>query len=164
MAASQSLPDLVAAAQAKAKTHEDRISELLGAGTDAQSEEISEATLAIELIAVDIFSVFEARMQHHFKRGPLSRKLKALLLEAKKPDLAGRLHQYYLAMNVLKHGTGASYRELINAPTSLLVVKPVGDGAHSATGLVDVSAPGFFDGLATTILEAFQFLEKRKGS
>ena len=28
-------------------------------------------------------------------------------------------------------------------------------------GLIDVSVPGFFDGLATTILEAYHFLENR---
>ena len=170
MGASQSLLELVAAAQANAKTSEDRISEVLKLmegqnGTDAQDEELRAATVALELTAVDIFSVFEARMQHHFRRGPFSRKLKSLLLESGQTNLADRLHQYYLAINVLKHGKGASYRELLNAPSSLVVVKPsddiIADDVDPPAGLIDVSVPGFFDGLTTTILEATHFLENR---
>ena len=170
MGASQSLLELVAAAQAIAKISEDRISEILKLmdgqnGSDAQVEELRAATVALELAAVDIFSLFEARMQHHFRRGPFSRKLKSLLLKAEQTDLADRVYQYYLAINVLKHGKGASYRELLNAPSTLFVVKPtediIADKAHAPAGLVDVSVPGFFDGLTTTILEAYHFLENR---
>ena len=170
MGASQSLLELVAAAQANAKTSEDRISEILKLmdgqnGSDAQVEELRAATVSLELAAVDIFSLFEARMQHHFRRGPFSRKLKSLLLEAEQTDLADRVHQYYLAINVLKHGKGASYRELLNAPSTLFVVKPtegiIANEAHAPAGLVDVSVPGFFNGLTTTILEAYHFLENR---
>ncbi len=171
MEPSQSVPELVAAAQANAKTSEDRVSEVLKLmdgqnGSDAQVEELRDATVALELAAVDIFTLFEARMQHHFKRGPFSRKLRSLLLKSEQTDLADRLHQYYLAINVLKHGTGASYRELLNAPSSLFVVKPAEDIAaneeHPSAGLVDVNVPGFFDGLAATILEAYHFLENRQ--
>lgn len=170
MEASQSLPELVAASQATAKTSQDRIAEIRTSmdgpnGSDTQMEDLTAATIAIELAAVDIFAVFEARMQHHFKRGPLSRKLKAVLLAAGQADLADRLHQYYLAINVLKHGTGASYRELLNNKSSLLSVKQVQDStpddAPAATGLIDVTVPGFFEGLTSTLLEAYQFLENR---
>jgi hypothetical protein len=170
MAASQSLLELVAEAQTNAKPYQDRISEVLKLmdgqnGSDAQAEDLRAATVALELAAVDIFSVFEARMQHHFRRGPFSRKLKSLLLDAGQTDLADRVYQYYLAINVLKHGNGASYRELLKNPSTLFVVKPtqdiITDEAHPAAGLVDVSVPGFFEGLTTTILEAYQFLENR---
>ena len=170
MVASQGLLELVAAAQANAKTSEDRILEILKFmdgqnGSDAQREELRAATVSLELAAVDIFSVFEARMQHHFRRGPFSRKLKALLLAAEQTDLADRVHQYYLAINVLKHGKGASYRELLNAPNTLFIVKStedsIADEAHALTGLVDVSVPEFFDGLTKTILDAYHFLENR---
>jgi len=165
---SQSLVELVAAAQADAKMVEGRISDVLKlmdgqSGSDAQVEELHAATVLLELAAVDIFSLFEARMQHHFKRGPFSRKLKALLLAEGETDLANKLHQYYLAVNVLKHGKGASYRELLKAPSSLVVVKPTQDTdeAHAPASLVDVNVSGFFDGLTTTILEASSFLENR---
>lgn len=165
MDASQSLPEMVAAAQVTAKTSEDRIAEILEnldgqRGSETEIEDLRAATVALEAVAVDTFTLFEARMQHHFKRGPFSRKLKALLLDSEQTDLADRVHQYYLATNVLKHGTGASYRALLETPNCLFVVKQV-DGAQAATGLVDVTVAGFFDGLTTTILEAYDFLENR---
>lgn len=170
METSQNLPELVAAAQANAKTSEGRISEVLKLmdghnGSDAQVEELRAATISLELLAVDIFAVFEARMQYHFRRGPFSRKLKALLLAAGETDLADRLHQYYLAVNVLKHGKGASYRELLNASNTFIVMKPAEDvtvdEAHPPASFVDVSVEGFFDGLSATILDAYHFLENR---
>ena len=170
MTTSQSVPELVTAARANAKASEDRISGVLTLmdgqnGSDAQVEELRAATVALELAAVDIFTLFEARMQHHFKRGPFSRKLKSLLLEEKQTDLADRIHQYYLAINVLKHGKGASYRELLNTPGALFVMRPtteiIADETPTPAGLVDITVTGFFDGLTTTILEAYHFLENR---
>ena len=170
MATSQSLLELIAAAQVTAKAFENRISEALklmdgSVGTDAQVKELRRATKALELAAVDIFSIFEARMQHHFKRGPFSRKLKALLLESKELDLAERLHKYYLAVNVLKHGKGASYRELLSSPTSLFDVKSPqtanSDETQPSVSLIDVTALGFFAGLTTTIADAYHFLEDK---
>lgn len=170
MGASQSLLELVAAAQANAKTSEDRISEILKLmdgqnGTQTQVEELRAATALLESAAVDTFSLFEARMQHHFRRGPFSRKLRSLLVASKKTDLADRIHQYYLAVNVLKHGKGASYRELLNTPSTLFAVKPAetnqDDDAHPPVSLVDISGPGFFDGMTAAIVEAYHFLENR---
>ena len=161
MGASQSVPELVAAAQATAITHEDQIAEiqkLMGGqiGSDAQLKDLRTATSAIELLAVDIFAVFEARMQHHFKRGPFARKLKALLTGAGQPDLAHRIYEYYLAINVLKHGPGVSHRELLKTQSHLLIV----DDSDASSSLIDVTTPGFFDGLSTAILEAYRFLER----
>ncbi|MGO4917855.1 hypothetical protein [Pseudogemmobacter sp. W21_MBD1_M6] len=165
-----SVPELVATAQAKAKTSQDRIEEIRNAmdgqnGSDTQVEDLRAATVALELNAVDIFSVFEARMQRHFKRGPFSRKLKAMLLAAGQADLADRVHQHYLAINVLKHGTGASYRELLTNKSTLFIVKPandlIADNSQASESLLDVSMPGFFDELTATILEAYHFLEKK---
>ena len=170
MEASHHVLGLVKSAQVNAKISEARISDILKRmegqnRSDAKVEELRAAIILLELEAVDIFSLFEARMQHHFKRGPFSRKLKSLLLESQQTDLADKFYQYYLAINVLKHGKGASYRELLNVPNSLFVVKSnediIIDEEHLSTGLVDVSVPGFFDGLIKTILEAYHFLENR---
>ncbi|WP_339759296.1 hypothetical protein [uncultured Sulfitobacter sp.] len=170
MEASQSVPELVATAKANAKTSIDRISEIqkLAKGqnaSDAQLEDLRAATVALELAAVDIFSLFEARMQHHFRRGPFSRKLEALLRDAKKTDLANSVHQYYLAINVLKHGKGASYRELLDISRPLFGVKSstdiTSDEPDAPVDLIDITVPGFFDGLTSTILEAYDFLENR---
>jgi hypothetical protein len=170
MGAPQSILELVAAAQTNAKAFEDRILDIRKNmdgqdGSAAQIEELRAATTSLELAAVDTLSLFEARMQHHFKRGPFSLKLKSLLLGAEKTDLANRVHQYYLAINVLKHGKGTSYRELLNAPSSFVVLKPtkdiICDAANTPISLIDISIPGFFDGLTATILEAYHFLENR---
>ena len=158
MEASQTVPELVAAAQTDAKTFENRISD-----TQTDADDRCAAYIALETASVDTFTLFEARMQHHFKRGPFSRKLRAALLEAGHSDLADRIHQYYLAINVLKHGTGASYRELRDNPKTLFPVKRV-EGPHTQeenapSDLIDIGIPGFFDGMAATLLEAHTFLE-----
>ena len=168
MGSSQSILELVAAAQLNVKKYEDRISNILNHidglnGSNANSKELTDMIVSLELAMVDIFSTFEARMQHHFKRGPFSRKLKSLLLDAGETDLADRVHQYYLAVNVLKHGKGASYRELLKSPTSLFAVTappadPT-DEAQANQSLIDVTAPSFFEGLTNTIIEAYHFLE-----
>jgi hypothetical protein len=170
MSVTQYLPELVQIAQTTAKASQDRISEILTlaegqALSNAQITDIKSETVAIELAAVDIFTMFEARMQRHFKRGPLSRKVKAALLAAGHVDLADRLHQYYLAINVLKHGTGASHREMLNTNSALLVVAhaddTLGTSDDTSESLIDVTSPHFFDALAETILEAYEFLENR---
>jgi hypothetical protein len=141
-----------------AKQAEDQI-----AAQPNPSDELTAAIVALEAAAIDIFAVFEARMQHHFRRGPFSRKLKVALLEAGETDLADRIYEYYLIVNVLKHGKGASHRELLAMSEPLLPVRKApedyeaGDGQP---GLVDVTASGFFDGLTTAIIEAHDFLER----
>lgn len=170
METSLSVPQLIAAALAKAKSSEDQIAKghEQSEGPDRiapQAEDPRAAYVALELLAVDTFSMFEARMQHHFKRGPFSRKLKALLVDAGQTNLADRLHQYYLAINVLKHGTGASYRELRDTPNALFPVKMAENTSavedHAPSTLIDVGVPGFFDGLAETLTAAHAFLEAR---
>jgi len=170
MTDSQIVPELIAAAQTKAKLSEVKILEarehLEGqAASEAQIEDLRAANVVLELAAVDIFTLFEARMQHHFKRGPFSRKLRAALKDAGHTDLADRIHKYYLAINVLKHGKGASYRELLDSPTALFHVRHTegidSQDEHASSSLINVGVPGFFDGLATTLLEAYQFLENR---
>ncbi|MEP4194778.1 MAG: hypothetical protein ABJL99_03990 [Aliishimia sp.] len=170
MGASQSVPELVEAARSNAKLSVDRISDIETikngpGGTDAQSAELGAAIAELEAGVVDTFSMFEARMQHHFRRGPFSRKLTTKLSEAGEADLAERVHQFYLAVNVLKHGKGASYRELSSTSHSLIVLKSgedvVVDASRKTSGLVDVTVTGFFEALSTTIIEAYQFLENK---
>ncbi|MEP2891853.1 hypothetical protein [Tateyamaria sp.] len=165
-----SVPELIAAALANAETAKAQIAAIRSQmdgpnASEAQAADLRAAYVDLEWLAVDTFTLFERRMQHHFKRGPFSRKLKALLTEAGHTDLADKVHQYYLVTNVLKHGTGASYRELLNLPDALFPVKPT-DPNHSEdepapSSLVDVDLPGFFEGLGATLIEASEFLESR---
>ena len=164
MEASQSLAELVSAARSNAAISQDLIAALRGQSTGQNVDAERSAATDIGATAIDIFAVFEARMQVYFKRGPLSRKVKAALLEVGQANLADKLHQHYLMINVLKHGTGASYRELLGNKSNLFSVYP-SDPESTETAphisLVDVTQPGFFDGLAETILAAASFLENR---
>lgn len=153
MSAPQSVPEMIETARVTAQAAEDQIA----AGTDALA-----GTLALEATAIDTFAAFEARSQHHFRRGPFARKLKAKLLEAGEADLADRIYSYYLAVNVLKHGMGNSHRDLWLSKNNMFTVIQAPDGyvaQNGQPGLVDVTKDGFFDGLATAILEAHAFLE-----
>ena len=167
---SQGVRELIMAAKKNAKTLEDSILKILelmeGQNTsETQIQKLHTMTKKLESVAVDTLSIFEARMQYHFRRGPFPRKLKSLLLESQKTNLADRVHQYYLAINVLKHGKGKSYRELLNSPNCLFTLKSIEgnstDNTYPETGLVDVTASDFFDGLVNTILDAYHFLENR---
>ncbi|AKS45612.1 hypothetical protein SAMN05444287_0708 [Octadecabacter temperatus] len=166
MDASQNLPELVAAAQSAASASQSRIA-AARAQPDSETAEADLTAAATEIgaSAIDIFAVFEARMQRYFKRGPLSRKVKAALLDVGQADLADRLHQHYLMINVLKHGTGASHRELLGNKSTLVSAKSTDndrdDAAAPHIDLIDVTQPGFFDTLAATILEAAAFLQNR---
>lgn len=166
METEQTVPEMLADARAKAAECESRIATLKTAAdgqNSAQAEALRAACAELEWLAVDSFRFFEARTQRHFKRGPLSRKLKAKLLDAGHNDLADRVHQYYLAINVLKHGTGASYRELLGTANAVVeVIQTDRSGSqedNAPTALIDVSTPDFFNGLATTLIEAHAFLE-----
>ncbi len=157
METTQTVPELVSAASANAH-------DLMCDIQQASGDDLTAITVTLELAAIDVFSAFESRMQHHFKRGPFSRKLKNKLLDAGQDDLAYRLHQYYLAINVLKHGTGASFRELRDDQGSLFSLRPpqaVIDENTESVGLVDVTVEGFFEGLTRTIMDAYNFLEAR---
>ena len=167
---SQGVRELIMAAKKDAKTLQDSILKILELmekqnSSDTQIQKLQTMTKKLESVAVDTLSIFEARMQYHFRRGPFPRKLKSLLLESQKTNLADRVHQYYLAINVLKHGKGKSYRELLNSPNCLFTLKSSEgnstDNTYPGTSLIDVTVPDFFDGLVTTILEAYHFLENR---
>ncbi len=164
MDAPQNLTELVAEAQSNAAISQDLIAALRGQSTGQNVDAERSAATDIGATAIDIFAVFESRMQGYFKRGPLSRKVKAALLEVGQADLADKLHQHYLMINVLKHGTGASYRELLGNKSNLFSVYPSDpDSTQTAPfiTLVDVTQPDFFDGLAETILAAASFLQNR---
>lgn len=116
------------------------------------------ATEIIEQTAIDVVSVFEARMQHHFKRGPFFKELHKRLNANDAPELATRVIQYYHAVNVLKHGHGKSHRELLAMKRLPFKVRQH-DRNDSNIGLVDVLSPGFSDGLIETLQHAQGFLE-----
>lgn len=134
MTNTQTIADLLATAQAVADA----------AQTDAHQ---------IETITVETISAFEARLQHHFARGPFFVKLRNRLVEEGHAGLAQQVYQYYLAANVLKHGGGKSLRELQKLDDQPFTLQ---DEAGKA--LVDVTADGFLSGLVATLRQAHDVL------
>jgi hypothetical protein len=111
-------------------------------------------TAEIEAVVVETVSAFEARMQHHFARGPFFVKLRNRLKEEGHTDLARSVHHYYLAANVLKHGGGKSFREL-----EKIAGQPFALQDEEGKALIDVTADGFLAGLVKTLRLAHQILE-----
>src|SRR5256885_56256 len=65
------------------------------------------------LLAVGMFSLFESLVQTHLSWDPPFRKLNDYLTRCGYIDLAQTFYNYILAVNVLKHGRGRSYDELL---------------------------------------------------
>ena len=116
--------------------------------------------ITLETATMDILSVFTARMQHHFARGPFAKEVRKRLVAADHADLGETVYQYYLAGHVLKHGSGASYHELRKIKgLPFGVTQPDGSGTVKAEGLIDVQSEGFLDGLIATLTAVKEQLE-----
>ena len=104
-------------------------------------------------MVVETVSAFEARLQHHFARGPFFVKLRNRLRDEGHLALAQDVHHYYLAANVLKHGGGKSLREL-----EKLVDQPFALQDEDGKALIDVTAGSFLAGLVVTLGQANDIL------
>ena len=169
MGAIDGVPLLLTAAEVIVRNAEERFSETCKLLEDgAQTTFVNNlrvVTVEIEVAAVGILSLFEARMQHHLPDGSFFTKLRERLATDGQLDLANKLHQYYLAVNVLKHGRGTSYNRLRKIPNLSFVVKGPEDAffdegdISEPGGLVDVRAADFFYGLIETLQRAYDYLE-----
>jgi hypothetical protein len=138
----------------------DGSSDLIADITAIAQQVATENTDAKEGAAVEIVQLFTARMQHHFARGPFSKELRKRLVADGQNDLAHQAYPYFLAANVIKHGTGASYHELrVIRDLPFAVKQPDGSGTVKPDGLIDVHADGFFDGLVETLTRCHAVLE-----
>jgi hypothetical protein len=103
----------------------------------------------IEAMVVETVSAFEARLQHHFARGPFFVKLRNKLAAEGHAELAQTVYTYYLAANVLKHGGGKSLRELQKIEPAPFTLQDV-----EGKALVDVTADGFLGGLVEVLMKS----------
>ncbi len=71
------------------------------------------------IFAVGIFSLFESMMQDSLSCENGFKEVKKILEEKGNNTLLERFNDYYLAINVLKHGRGKSYNELVERYESL---------------------------------------------
>ncbi|WP_227271776.1 hypothetical protein [Roseobacter weihaiensis] len=170
MGAIDGVPLLLSAAAVSARRFDEHVSELLElmdkqGGQTVFINGLRMATVQVEIAAVGVFSLFEARMKHHFQNGSFFKKLKKHLVGSGQSELADDIWHYYLAVNVLKHGCGGSYEELCNATDLPFNIKQPGEhyfeegDVAEPEGLVNVTAPGFFDGLVGTLGRVHDFLE-----
>ena len=133
------------------------ITDLLDAAHKSAAELAKPA--AIEAACVELAAAFEARMQHHFKRGPFYKKLHKLLIENENTPLGTKVHQYATAVSVIRHGPGASYRELKAIPSLPFEIRIPAAEPHT---LVDVTTGNFFANLVEMLEQAHKFLEENK--
>ena len=63
--------------------------------------------------AVGLFSVYEAHLQRRLHCRDGFKEAKSFLEQAGEISLKDKFHDYYLAINALKHGDGASYNNLV---------------------------------------------------
>lgn len=69
--------------------------------------------------AVGLFSIFEAHLQRSLNCKNGFKEAESILLQAGQQALKDEFHNYYLAINALKHGDGASYNNLVAKINSL---------------------------------------------
>ena len=110
----------------------------------------------IEAMVVETVSAFEARLQHHFARGPFFKKLRGKLAAEGHTELAQTVYTYYLAANVLKHGGGKSLRELEKIEPAPFTLQD-----EEGKALIDVTADGFLGGLVAALQAAHPTLENK---
>jgi len=76
--------------------------------------------------SVGMFSMLEAYLQDSVSEYYAFKSVKNILIENGKVELATKLNQFILAINVLKHGRGRSYDELVAMTATLpfVIKKP----------------------------------------
>lgn len=97
-----------------------------GDGNDASTIFVKNAQalqLGKVVIAVGIFSIFEARLQDSLNCSDGFAELRTILLNANNQDVAIRFEQFCAAVNVLKHGKGRSYDRLLSFDALSFVIK-----------------------------------------
>jgi hypothetical protein len=76
-------------------------------------------TLSKAIFAIGMFSIFEAMLQDDLRATNGFREARRILDATGEHELEERFNNYYLAINVLKHGEGNSYTELLRKRATL---------------------------------------------
>jgi len=76
--------------------------------------------------SVGIFSMLEAYLQDSVSKKHVFESVRNILIKNGKVELATKLNQFILAINVLKHGRGRSYNQLLTMTDTLpfVIKKP----------------------------------------
>ena len=90
-----------------------RVEALQTSGATIHVKNLQMIRLSKAIFAVGIFSVFEAMLQDALGVSNGFKEVRKLLNSMGEAALETRFSDYYLAINVLKHGEGDSYRKLL---------------------------------------------------
>ncbi|MDX7391568.1 hypothetical protein SJ323_11025 [Citrobacter freundii] len=127
------------------EAYERTVEDLNETGATSSVKNLQALNLQKMIHAVGLFSIFEAHLQQELNCQNGFKEAESILEQAGQHALKDEFHNYYLAINALKHGDGASYNKLVANINSLsfAVDTPntptyeVGD-VSGVTGLVKV--------------------------
>lgn len=89
------------------------LKELETSGDTTSIRNLQMIRLQKAILAVGIFSIFEAHLQQSLSCKDGFKKAKDILLSNDEIDIEYRFQEYLLSINVLKHGRGKSYDKLL---------------------------------------------------
>ena len=95
------------------KTNDAIIAELQTSGATSLVKGLQMVRLQKVVMVVGMFSIFEALLQDRLQCNDSFREIRAILGTPIYVQLAQRFDDYLCAINVLKHGKGRSYNELV---------------------------------------------------
>ncbi|WP_226067921.1 hypothetical protein [Dickeya zeae] len=101
------------------ETYEKTANELLETGSTPPIKNLQALNLQKIIHAVGMFSIFEAHLQRGLNCKNGFKEVELILYQAGKQTLKEDFHNYYLAINALKHGDGASYAKLVDKISTL---------------------------------------------
>lgn len=119
------------------EAYEKTVDELSETGSTPPVKNLQALNLQKMIHAVGLFSIFEAHLQRGLAAKNGYREAELILEQAGQVALKEDFHNFYLAINALKHGDGASYRLLLGKISSLPFVVETPDAAVFEEG--DVS-------------------------
>lgn len=98
---------------------EQLIAELEESGSTIAVKNLQMVELQKAIMSVGMFSIFEAMIQDALGGGQSFSALRRLLEREREQELLTQFNWYALAVNVLKHGRGRSYNELLSVADRL---------------------------------------------
>ncbi|WP_338456656.1 hypothetical protein [uncultured Alteromonas sp.] len=101
------------------EANEKRIQELQSSGATSLVIALQMIQLQKAILAVGMFSMFEANLQENLKCNNGFQEAKEILDSEGENDLKSRFINYIEAVNILKHGHGRSYNSLVSRADTL---------------------------------------------
>lgn len=131
-----------------ADVHDRHVENLQTGASTIDVNGLRTCSMAITIIAVGVIGTFEGMLQRHFGWADAYPELDKALKSVGRADLADRLLDHRLAVNVLKHGEGRSYERLLDRRALLpFAIKGKGEAfleegdVSEVGGLVDTRGP-----------------------